>query len=65
MKNKIRINCPNCDRTNYTCTDKSDPVGTSLVQTLCPECCDKLCAHHPAIRYFDIAGKELIWNGDE
>jgi hypothetical protein len=52
----VILRCPSCAKEKGTWKHKSDPVGTAVVQSRCPECCG---GDFDTPIYFDHAGKEI------
>lgn len=59
MSNTILIQCPACEKSKTIPRDRLDPVRATVMVTLCPECCDIACAHHPSVDYYDAQGTWL------
>ena len=55
----IRLHCPTCDREKQAALDPTDPPGTALIMTPCPECNS---GDKAMVEYFDKTGKQLMVN---
>lgn len=57
----MKLRCPKCQKTQLTWRDKSDPNGTNIVESPCPECQD--CGDRPETHYYDAEGR--WFNGEQ
>jgi hypothetical protein len=58
----IELICPNCLKVGETPRQSYDPVTAVRAKILCPECCDKTCAHEPETIYLDRFGYQVFFN---
>lgn len=54
---KVSLVCRKCKRARRVSRDKSDPVGTSRIECLCPKCDN---GGFDDLAYFDADGKQLL-----
>lgn len=52
---KVKLRCPMCKRTMMVSKDKTDPVGTAIVEAPCDRCDDG--GLKPETRYYNALGQ--------
>lgn len=54
---RVTLRCPKCKREKDAAIEPTDPKGTTLVVTQCPEC---VGGDFSTVDYFDKDGKQLL-----